>query len=140
DIKRSVRRTQTTHWDADPWTLGAFSSAAPGSQGARRILMEPVRERIFLAGEAIHETMWGTVGGAWESGERAADFVLRRIAGLPDPVAPKPEPEPAPTAARRGQSKQAEAAKPEEPRRRGRGQKKAAPPKPAPRARRRRTE
>jgi monoamine oxidase len=86
DIRRAVRRTKTTHWDADPWTLGAFSTAAPGSQGARRILMEPIRDRVYLAGEALHETMWGTVGGAWESGERAADTVLRRLAGLPDPT------------------------------------------------------
>ncbi len=141
DIKRAVRRTQTTHWDADPWTLGAFSSAAPGSQGARRILMEPVRERIFLAGEALHETMWGTVGGAWESGERAADFVLRRIAGLPDPVQPRPEAEAPQAASRRGQAKQAEAPK-AEPRKRGSRQRAAPKPAPwsAPRARRRRTE
>ena len=38
--------------------------------------MEPFN-RVFLAGEAAHETLWGTVGGAWESGERAADAVLR---------------------------------------------------------------
>jgi monoamine oxidase len=86
DIKRAVRRTQTTHWDADPWTLGAFSTAAPGAQGARRSLMEPIRERVYLAGEALHETMWGTVGGAWESGERAANAVLRRLSGLPEPA------------------------------------------------------
>jgi monoamine oxidase len=86
DIRRAVRRTYTTHWDADPWTLGAFSTAAPGSQGARRILMEPIRDRVYLAGEALHETMWGTVGGAWESGERAADAVLHRLSGLPEPA------------------------------------------------------
>jgi monoamine oxidase len=86
DLRKSVRRTQTTHWNADPWTLGAFSTAAPGAQGARRILMEPIRDRVYLAGEALHETMWGTVGGAWESGERAADAVLRRLSGLPEPA------------------------------------------------------
>ena len=32
--------------------------------------MEPVRDRIYFAGEAVHETQWGTVGGAWESGEQ----------------------------------------------------------------------
>jgi monoamine oxidase len=41
--------------------------------------MEPVRDRLFFAGEAVHETQWGTVGGAWESGERAADTLIRRI-------------------------------------------------------------
>jgi hypothetical protein len=38
-----------------------------------------VRDRLFFAGEAVHETQWGTVGGAWESGERAADGLIRRI-------------------------------------------------------------
>jgi hypothetical protein len=51
---------------------------------------------VLFAGEAVHETMWGTVAGAWESGERAANIVIRRIAGLPDVEAPKPEPAPAP--------------------------------------------
>jgi hypothetical protein len=31
--------------------------------------------------------LWGTVGGAWESGERAADAVLRRLAGQRQPEA-----------------------------------------------------
>ena len=91
DIKKAVQRTQATQWDKNPWTLGAFSAASPGGQGARRILMEPIRNRVFLAGEAVHETLWGTVGGAWESGTRAAEAVVRRITGQPEP---KPEGEP----------------------------------------------
>jgi hypothetical protein len=30
--------------------------------------------------------LWGTVGGAWESGERAADAVLRRLGGGREPA------------------------------------------------------
>jgi monoamine oxidase len=45
--------------------------------------MEPIGNRIFFAGEAVHETLWGTVGGAWESGERAADAILKRYAPAP---------------------------------------------------------
>ncbi len=51
----------------------------PGAQPARRALMETLRDRVWFAGEAAHETLWGTVGGAWESGERAADAVHRRL-------------------------------------------------------------
>ena len=85
DIRRAVKRTSATRWNNEPWTLGAFSAAAPGGQWARAALAEPVRDRIFFAGEATHETLWGTVGGAWASGERAADAVLRKlgIAGTP---------------------------------------------------------
>jgi hypothetical protein len=41
-----------------------------------------VTDNVWYAGEAAHETLWGTVGGAWESGERAADAVLRQIGVL----------------------------------------------------------
>jgi monoamine oxidase len=92
NIKRLIQRRQVTHWNREPWTLGAFATASPGGQWARKALMEPIRGRVFLAGEAVHETSWGTVAGAWESGARAANLVLRRIAGLPDLEAPKPEP------------------------------------------------
>jgi monoamine oxidase len=81
DIKSRFRRSHATRWNEEPWVLGATSAAAPGAQSARKILMEPIAGRIFLAGEAAHETLWGTVGGAWESGERAADAVIRLLGG-----------------------------------------------------------
>ena len=99
DVKRALGRRQVTNWNAEPWTLGALSTAAPGGQWARKAMMEPIRNRLFFAGEAVHETLWGTVAGAWESGERAANAVLRRIAGLADSEAPKAKP--APTRQRR---------------------------------------
>jgi monoamine oxidase len=85
DVRKAVKRTSATRWNHEPWTLGAFSAAAPGGQWARAALAEPVRDRIFFAGEATHESLWGTVGGAWASGERASDAVLRKlgIAGTP---------------------------------------------------------
>jgi monoamine oxidase len=81
DVKKAIGKTAVTNWSRDPFTLGASSAAAPGGQPGRRVLMEPVRDRLFFAGEAVHETLWGTVGGAWESGERAADAALRLWGG-----------------------------------------------------------
>ena len=72
-------------------------SAAPGGQPSRKILTEPIG-CLFLAGEATHETLWGTVDGAWESGERAAEAALRKIGALRDTG---PEAAPAPVAKRR---------------------------------------
>jgi monoamine oxidase len=88
-IRKSVGRTHATQWNSEPWTLGAFSAAAVGGQPSRRVLMEPLRDRVFFAGEAVHETLWGTVGGAWESGERAANAALR-LFGI---VTPSDKPE-----------------------------------------------
>ena len=78
DMKNAVKRTHATRWNYQPWALGAVAAAAPGFQGGRRLLMEPFN-RVYLAGEAVHETLWGTVGGAWESGERAAEAALRAL-------------------------------------------------------------
>lgn len=89
DVKAAIRRSAVTRWNASPFVLGAVSAAAPGAPGARKILMEPLGG-LFLAGEAAHETLWGTVGGAWESGERAAEAALRRIGAL----APEPKEQP----------------------------------------------
>jgi monoamine oxidase len=85
DVKKAIKRSHATRWSHEPLALGAFSAAAPGGQSARRILMEPVQNAVWFAGEAVHETLWGTVGGAWESGERAADAALRRLAPLKEP-------------------------------------------------------
>ena len=85
----AVKKSSATRWNAEPFVLGAMSAAMPGGQPSRRILSEPIG-CMFLAGEATHETLWGTVDGAWESGERAAEAALRRIGALrePEPAVP----------------------------------------------------
>jgi monoamine oxidase len=77
DAKKAVKRAAVTQWSKDPWIMGASSVAPPGAAGLRRAFDEPVRDRVFFAGEAASETQWGTVEGAWESGEKAADRALR---------------------------------------------------------------
>ncbi len=79
DLKRAIKRTHATRWMKEPWVLGAFSAASPGGQWARTALSESLSERLWFAGEAVHETLWGTVGGAWEAGERAADAAIKRL-------------------------------------------------------------
>jgi monoamine oxidase len=98
DVAAAVRKSSATRWNASPFTLGAMSVALPGGQPSRKILTEPIGS-VFLAGEATHETLWGTVDGAWESGERAAEAALRKIGALSDSIA---APSRAPKQRRRG--------------------------------------
>jgi monoamine oxidase len=84
DAAGKVKRMNATRWGIDPFTRGAFSAAAPGRAEARRTLMTPLRDRVWFAGEASHDTLWGTVNGAWESGTRAADAALRLIGNVKD--------------------------------------------------------
>jgi monoamine oxidase len=65
-----------TRWDADPWARGTYAYVPPGQAGARAALAEPLAEgRLVFAGEACHDGLAGTVGGAWLSGEAAARTV-----------------------------------------------------------------
>ncbi len=79
-VKTAVKRRHATQWGREPWVRGSYSCASPGSQPARGVLAESINDRIWFAGEALHETLWGTVAGAWESGERVADAVVKRLA------------------------------------------------------------
>jgi monoamine oxidase len=100
EVAASIRKSSATRWNAAPFALGAMSVAAPGAQPSRKILGEPIGS-LFLAGEATHETLWGTVDGAWDSGERAAEAALRKIGALRD-AEPEAAPARAPRPGRRG--------------------------------------
>lgn len=89
DVAGAVKRSAATRWNASPFVMGAMSAASPGAQATRRALMEPLGS-LFFAGEAAHETLWGTVDGAWESGERAADAALKKIGALKDAEPERP--------------------------------------------------
>jgi monoamine oxidase len=78
DIKKYVKNSRVTRWNAQEFVLGAMSAATPGHAEARKTLAEPLG-RVWLAGEALSETQWGTVDGAWESGTRTAEAVIRYL-------------------------------------------------------------
>jgi monoamine oxidase len=89
-VKSKIRRSYATRWNEEPFILGAMSAAVPGGADARKILAEPLGGRIWLAGEALHETQWGTVNGAWEIGQRAAEAALRQLGALKGPEENRP--------------------------------------------------
>lgn len=78
DAVAKIERSFATRWNADALIGGAMSAAIPGAAGGRRLLGEPFGN-VFIAGEATHETLYGTVEGAWDSGEQAADAALKKI-------------------------------------------------------------
>ena len=94
-LRRRVRATLANHfgarrlhdlsipavseWRRDPWSRGSWASVPPGHAGARRTLHAAVGERIWFAGEALSREQWGTTGGAYAEGVRAADAVAERI-------------------------------------------------------------
>ncbi len=91
DVAKSVKHSAVTNWNGASYAMGAMSAALVGGQPSRKILMEPLGP-LFFAGDAVHDTLWGTVGGAWSSGERAADAALRKLSGKIDGMAQEAKP------------------------------------------------
>ena len=73
-INKHLMKAHATSWALNPFTLGSYASAEPGSFHLRKVLKQPVADRIFIAGEAT-STEWATVAGATRSGLRAAKEV-----------------------------------------------------------------
>lgn len=64
-------------WQADPFSLGAYTYVAVNGLDAVRQMTEPVEDTLYFAGEATDiEGHWGTVHGAIRTGQRAADQIL----------------------------------------------------------------
>jgi monoamine oxidase len=77
---RSLKPLHASRWSGDPLSLGGWSVARPGKAHQRLMLRAPVAERIWFAGEATSVEQWGTVGGAWLEGQRAAVEIRRYLA------------------------------------------------------------
>ena len=78
---RNLTALHSTGWRNDPWSRASWAVVPPGLYPIRDILKAPVGERIWFAGEALSRAQWGTAGGAWEEGERAAREIVRQLAG-----------------------------------------------------------
>lgn len=76
---RSLRVLCVTDWRRDPWARCSWAVVPPGEVAIRGALAAPVGERIWFAGEATSRAMWGTLGGAWEEGARAAGEAIERL-------------------------------------------------------------
>jgi monoamine oxidase len=70
-------------WDADPFSLGAYSYVKTGGEGCQQTLGAPINEMLFFAGEATDISGHnGTVHGAIASGKRAATEILDALRRL----------------------------------------------------------
>ncbi len=82
DVKTCVTdRIVFADWDHDPWVAGCYAAAKVGRHAARAELARPLENRLFFAGEAVHERYMGDVHGAHLSGESAADAALAALRG-----------------------------------------------------------
>jgi monoamine oxidase len=73
----AVRAAYFHDWQSDVLSRGAYSYVPAGCMAARHTLSQPVRDTLYLAGEATETTGHAaTVHGAIKSGLRAARQIL----------------------------------------------------------------
>ncbi|GJE54176.1 flavin monoamine oxidase family protein [Methylobacterium thuringiense] len=76
---RDLRIPAVTEWRHDPWSRGSWAVVPPGHAEARNTLKASVDDRLWFAGEALSREQWGTVGGAYAEGLRAAGEIVERL-------------------------------------------------------------
>lgn len=69
----------TYDWQKDPFSRGAYTYVGVGGADASQVLLQPLQDRLYFAGEATSPGHWGTVHGAIASGLRAAREILRGV-------------------------------------------------------------
>ena len=79
----NARVAAATAWRHDPWSRASWAVIPPGRAPARQALKAPAGNRVWFAGEALSREQWGTAGGAWEEGTRAADEIAAALGESP---------------------------------------------------------
>jgi monoamine oxidase len=84
ELRRELIGAYMHDWQADPFSLGAYSYAAVGGIDAARTLAAPVEQTLYFAGEATNSNGYnGTVHGAMATGNRVADELLSAVGARP---------------------------------------------------------
>ena len=78
DVDKHLVKASSTAWGKNSLTYGSYASAEPGAYHSRKIIKEPVEDRLFFAGEATAEE-YASVSGAHRSGIRAAKEVIESL-------------------------------------------------------------
>ncbi|HET6894630.1 MAG TPA: NAD(P)/FAD-dependent oxidoreductase [Candidatus Baltobacteraceae bacterium] len=78
-VREQLVNAHCHDWQRDPCARGAYSYLRVNGGDARERLAEPVGGVLYFAGEATSAGDAGTVGGALESGYRAAAQVLAAL-------------------------------------------------------------
>lgn len=77
DFRKAVKAVSFPAWWTDPFAHGSYSVCAPGHEGARAALAQPIGGRLLIAGEATAGGGAMTVGGATLAGREAAATLAR---------------------------------------------------------------
>ena len=79
NIRSQLEASYLHGWRHDPFSRGAYSYVPVNGLAAQQILSQPIDNRLLFAGEATGIGHIGTVHGAIQSGQRAAQEILNTL-------------------------------------------------------------
>ena len=77
DYRKMLEAVYWHDWQSDPYSCGAYSYAGVGAGQAKKRLSRPIEQTLFFAGEALDEEESSGVGGALNTGQRAAKELMQ---------------------------------------------------------------
>lgn len=80
EVRAQLQASYTHDWRDDPFSRGAYSYLPVNGLEDQQVLSESLDHKLFFAGEATSAGHIGTVHGAIQSGQRAAQEILKLIA------------------------------------------------------------
>eukprot|EP01125_Pyxidicula_operculata_P000744 TRINITY_DN1068_c2_g1_i10.p1 TRINITY_DN1068_c2_g1~~TRINITY_DN1068_c2_g1_i10.p1 ORF type:complete len:163 (+),score=37.10 TRINITY_DN1068_c2_g1_i10:965-1453(+) len=80
DVNSKLLSYYVTRWEDDEFSLGTYSYVKKGfDQSIFKEMSLPVDDKLFFAGEATHPIWPSTVHGAFHSGKREAENLVKII-------------------------------------------------------------
>jgi monoamine oxidase len=76
EIRKQLVSSYFHNWRDDPFSLGAYSYVPVDGLSAQSLLSQPIDDILFFAGEAMSVGHVGTVHGAMQTGQSAAQEIL----------------------------------------------------------------
>ena len=77
-LKNKLVAYKIANWTNVQNVYGGYSYETPQSADAKKLLIQPIEQTIFFAGEALdYGVMTGTVEAALESGKQAALKIIK---------------------------------------------------------------
>lgn len=78
-LREELANYKIINWANEPFVKGGYSYNTLHSEEAKKILIQPVDNKIYFAGEAVSKSeSQGTVESALQSGDDVADLVLKK--------------------------------------------------------------
>lgn len=77
EVRAQLQASYIHDWHDDPFSRGAYSYLPVNGLEDQQVLSEPLDNKLFFAGEATSVGHIGTVHGAIQSGQRAAQEILK---------------------------------------------------------------